>query len=571
MALLELRLEIGLAVAADAEPVEPVEDRVDRFLGRAGLVGVLDAQQIFAAMMAGEQPVEQRGAGAADVEIAGRRGGEAGDDARDFAAGAGQFFSLALERAFLLSDRADGLDERPYHRGRAAGTGASTLFARADFGRFRADRSLPRTASGRSCRCGSPSAFGAGHRGLAVAAGTGAMGGLHRPGAGHGGCGLDAWPSADRPRAAVRRAGHGGRLRADLVAERAGRGAAARTARGRHLRSARSNSVETRAAKGDLRLTLAPTDAGLAAAGSGFACRKRTRRRAWARAPSSGSGRGFSRRRRWRCPAATISPATPGSRASAGSAGRSARSRSSSRRQAAGSTRCATGSAGTSASQLPGSRGRHRHGARHRRPGRGQRGGCRGDAALRPRPSAVGQRAAHRCGGRRGDAAVARSCWRCRERLALRFNLVLVAAGVGALAGVAYTLLTGMQVPTVRACIAALLVLGGIALGRDAISLRLVAVGALVVLLFRPEALAGASFQMSFAAVTSIIALHHWAPVRRWLAPREEVWPMRLAARPVRAAADRPGGRDRADALRALPFPQGRTVRRRSPTWSPFR
>ncbi|MDQ3144155.1 MAG: ComEC family competence protein, partial [Pseudomonadota bacterium] len=73
------------------------------------------------------------------------------------------------------------------------------------------------------------------------------------------------------------------------------------------------------------------------------------------------------------------------------------------------------------------------------------------------------------------------------ERLALRFNLVLVSAAIGAGAGVGYTLLTGMQVPTVRACIAALLVLGGIALGRDAISLRLVAVGALVVLLFRPE------------------------------------------------------------------------------------
>lgn len=114
------------------------------------------------------------------------------------------------------------------------------------------------------------------------------------------------------------------------------------------------------------------------------------------------------------------------------------------------------------------------------------------------------------------------------ERLALRFNLVLVAAGVGALAGIAYTLLTGMQVPTLRACIAALLVLGGIALGRDAISLRLVAVGALIVLLIRPEALAGASFQMSFAAVTSIIALHHWPPVRQWLAPREEGLPSRL-------------------------------------------
>ncbi|HEU0311313.1 MAG TPA: ComEC/Rec2 family competence protein [Sphingomicrobium sp.] len=114
------------------------------------------------------------------------------------------------------------------------------------------------------------------------------------------------------------------------------------------------------------------------------------------------------------------------------------------------------------------------------------------------------------------------------ERLAVRFNLVLVAAGVGAVAGLGYTLLTGMQVPTVRACVAALLVLGGIALGRDAISLRLVAVGALIVLLYRPEALAGASFQMSFAAVTAIIALHHWQPVRQLLAPREEAWPTRL-------------------------------------------
>ncbi|MCF2513960.1 ComEC family competence protein [Sphingomonas sp. G124] len=114
------------------------------------------------------------------------------------------------------------------------------------------------------------------------------------------------------------------------------------------------------------------------------------------------------------------------------------------------------------------------------------------------------------------------------ERLALRFNLVLVAAGVGAIAGIAYTLLTGMQVPTVRSCIAALLVLGGIALGRDAISLRLVAVGALLVLLFRPEAMAGASFQMSFAAVTAIIVLHQWASVRHWLSPREEGWPLRV-------------------------------------------
>ena len=107
-------------------------------------------------------------------------------------------------------------------------------------------------------------------------------------------------------------------------------------------------------------------------------------------------------------------------------------------------------------------------------------------------------------------------------RLALRFNLVLVAAGVGALAGIAYTVLTGMQVPTVRSCIAAVLVLGGIALGREALSLRLVATGALAVLVFRPEALPGASFQLSFAAITAIVVLHSAGPVQRLLAPRDE-------------------------------------------------
>jgi competence protein ComEC len=55
------------------------------------------------------------------------------------------------------------------------------------------------------------------------------------------------------------------------------------------------------------------------------------------------------------------------------------------------------------------------------------------------------------------------------ERLALRTNLVLVAAASGALAGIGYTLLTGAQVPTVRSCIAAVLVLVGLALGREAL------------------------------------------------------------------------------------------------------
>jgi competence protein ComEC len=114
------------------------------------------------------------------------------------------------------------------------------------------------------------------------------------------------------------------------------------------------------------------------------------------------------------------------------------------------------------------------------------------------------------------------------QYLALRFNLVLVGAGTGALAGIGYTLLTGTQVPTVRSCVAALLVLGGIALGREAMSMRLVGVGALLVLVLWPESVAGASFQFSFAAVTAIVTVHSLATVRRWLGPREDGLGMRL-------------------------------------------
>ncbi len=112
--------------------------------------------------------------------------------------------------------------------------------------------------------------------------------------------------------------------------------------------------------------------------------------------------------------------------------------------------------------------------------------------------------------------------------LALRFRLVLVAAGAGALAGIAYTLLTGSEVPTVRACIASLLILAGIALGREALTLRLVAVGALIILLLWPQSVAGPSFQMSFAAMVALISLHENPRVKAWFARRDEAWLSRL-------------------------------------------
>ncbi len=108
--------------------------------------------------------------------------------------------------------------------------------------------------------------------------------------------------------------------------------------------------------------------------------------------------------------------------------------------------------------------------------------------------------------------------------LALRVRLPLVAAGAGALAGVAYTVLTGAEVPTIRSCIGAVLVLLALAIGREPLSLRMVAVAALFVLLFWPEAVIGPSFQMSFAAVIAIVALHGAAPIRAFLSPREQAW-----------------------------------------------
>jgi competence protein ComEC len=115
--------------------------------------------------------------------------------------------------------------------------------------------------------------------------------------------------------------------------------------------------------------------------------------------------------------------------------------------------------------------------------------------------------------------------------LALRARLPLAAAGIGALAGIGYTLLTGAEVPTVRSCVGAVLVLIALALGREPLSLRMVAVAAIVVLALWPESLVGPSFQMSFAAVIAIVALHNAGWAKRFLAPREQSWLARTARR----------------------------------------
>ncbi len=116
--------------------------------------------------------------------------------------------------------------------------------------------------------------------------------------------------------------------------------------------------------------------------------------------------------------------------------------------------------------------------------------------------------------------------------LALRLRLPLVAAATGAGAGVFYTLITGAEVPTVRSCIGAVLILVALALGREPLSLRLLAAAAFLVLLAWPEAVVSPGFQMSFASVIAIVSLHGAAPVHAFLAPREQPW-WELAARRI--------------------------------------
>ncbi len=100
--------------------------------------------------------------------------------------------------------------------------------------------------------------------------------------------------------------------------------------------------------------------------------------------------------------------------------------------------------------------------------------------------------------------------------IALRWPVKALAAGAAAAAGIAYTILAGAQVPTVRTCIGTVVVLIGVILGREALSLRLLAAGGFVIMAVRPEALLGPSFQLTFAAVTGLVALFN-SRFGRWL------------------------------------------------------
>lgn len=74
----------------------------------------------------------------------------------------------------------------------------------------------------------------------------------------------------------------------------------------------------------------------------------------------------------------------------------------------------------------------------------------------------------------------------------------------------AYLGLSGGNVATERAFVMVAVALVAVMLDRRALSLRSVAVAAVIVLVLRPEALLGPGFQMSFAATTALVAGYGW-------------------------------------------------------------
>lgn len=118
---------------------------------------------------------------------------------------------------------------------------------------------------------------------------------------------------------------------------------------------------------------------------------------------------------------------------------------------------------------------------------------------------------------------------------ALRFSTLRAGALCGGLAGIVYVMLSGAEVPAVRALIMAGVGIVALCIGRNPLSLRLLGFAAMLILLVRPESLVSASFQLSFTAVASLALLARSAPGRWLLAPHRDVgfmirMPIRLAA-----------------------------------------
>jgi competence protein ComEC len=105
--------------------------------------------------------------------------------------------------------------------------------------------------------------------------------------------------------------------------------------------------------------------------------------------------------------------------------------------------------------------------------------------------------------GLRGLLALSRT-------LALNYPIKKWAAALAMAGAILYDLATGSRVGTERALVMTLIMLGAVIFDRPSLSMRNLALTVVFIVAFEPEALLGASFQLSFAAVAALVAAHEW-------------------------------------------------------------
>ena len=92
--------------------------------------------------------------------------------------------------------------------------------------------------------------------------------------------------------------------------------------------------------------------------------------------------------------------------------------------------------------------------------------------------------------------------------LALNYPIKKWAAAAALVVATFYLGISGSEVATVRSYVMLAIMLGSVLIDRRALTLRNVALSALVILLFSPDSLLSISFQMSFAATVALIAAY---------------------------------------------------------------
>jgi len=114
--------------------------------------------------------------------------------------------------------------------------------------------------------------------------------------------------------------------------------------------------------------------------------------------------------------------------------------------------------------------------------------------------------------------------------LALRLPLKKIAAVVAQVTAAFYEVASGAEVATTRSFIMICIVFAAVLLDRPALTMRNLALAALILLAYHPSSLVSPSFQMSFAATATLIAVYEHKLLPR-LATREQSRGLRFASR----------------------------------------